>query len=288
MLARDDECSPLGKSGPRHQGSLVHGGPCGAPDVESTAPTRGSARERDDADQWLLEYASSRDPRLRNELLAHYDGLAFSLVREIGTRRDTFEDLVQVARIGLLHAIDRFDPSRERPFVAFARATIMGELKRHLRDRTWRIRPPRSLQEHHLAVVRAADDLTQELGRSPRIPEISYRTGLHEEEVLEAMDVAHTNAVLSLDRPFHDGAPHDLGDVPVSFGQIDNALLVSRLLAYLSERDREIIRLRFEQEMSQAQIGEVLGLSQMSISRTLARALARLRSTMKTIEATAI
>lgn len=260
MLTRDDECSPL---------------------------RTGHSREREDAERRLAEYATSRDPRLRSELLTYYDGLAVSLVRALGTRRDTFEDLLQVARIGLLHAIDRFDPSRERPFVAFARATILGELKRHLRDRTWRIRPPRSLQEHHLAVVRAADDLTQELGRSPLIAEISLRTGLDEEQVLEAMDVAHTNAVLSLDRPSHDGARHDLGDEPVCFGQIDNALLVSRLLAYLPERDRQIIRLRFEQEMSQAQIGEILGLSQMSISRTLARALGRLRSTLKTIEATA-
>ena len=92
---------------------------------------------------------------------------------------------------------------------------------------------------------------------------------------------------MSLDRPFHDGATHDLGDEPASFAQVDNALLVSRLLAYLPERDRQILRLRFEQEMSQAQIGDALGLSQMAISRSLARALARLRSTLKTIEASA-
>ena len=237
--------------------------------------TRSDERER--ADRRLVEYATSRDPALRAALLTDYDGLAISLVRQLGTRRDAFEDLVQVARIGLLHAIDRFDPTRERPFVAFARATIMGELKRHLRDRTWRIRPPRSLQEHHHTVIRTVDDLTQELGRSPRIAEISCRTGLCEDEILAAMDAGHTNVVLSLDCPFQDGFRHDPGDVPVAFSHVDNAMLVARLLAHLPERDRQIVRMRFEQEMTQAEIGKALGLSQMAISRTLARALARLR-----------
>ena len=242
--------------------------------------------ERERRERWLVEYATSRDPALRSDLLAEYDSFAIALVRELGTRRDAFEDLVQVARIGLLHAIDRFDPTRERPFVAFARVTIIGELKRHLRDRTWRIRPPRSLQENHLTVIRTVDDLTQEFGRSPLIAEISHRTGLSEEEILAAMDAGHTNAVLSLDGLFEDGAGRDPGDESTGFAQVDDALFVARLLAHLPERDRQILTLRFQEGMTQAQIAEILGLSQMSISRTLARVLARLRSTLATVEAT--
>ena len=126
-------------------------------------------------------------------------------------------------------------------------------------------------------VIRTVDDLTQELGRSPRIAEISRRTGLLEDQILAAMDAGHTNVVLSLDCRFQDGSGYDPGDVPVAFAQVDNALLVARLLARLPERDRQIVRMRFEQEMTQAEIGEALGLSQMSVSRALARALARLR-----------
>lgn len=257
-----------------------------AADIRPPTPAWSSDLERERREQRLADYATSRDPALRSDLLAEYDRYAIALVRELGTRRDAFEDLVQVARIGLLHAIDRFDPTRERPFVAFARATIIGELKRHLRDRTWRIRPPRSLQENHLTVIRTVDDLTQEFGRSPRIPEISQRTGLSEEDILAAMDAGHTNAVLSLDGPFEDGAGHDPGDESIGFAQVDDELFVARLLAHLPERDRQILTLRFQQGMTQAQIAQILGLSQMSISRTLARVLARLRSTLATVEAT--
>lgn len=254
-------------------------------DGPSTPSSQGAPATRDDAQRWLVEYATNRDARLRGDLLVHYERLALSLVHELATKRDSFEDLAQVARIGLLHAIDRFDPCRERPFVVFARATILGELKRHLRDRTWKIRPPRSLQENHLAVLRAADDLTQELGRSPLIADISRRTELTEEQVLEAMEAGQTNAVVSLNRVSPDGGEHDIGEDHLSFADVDNALLVSRLLARLPERDRQIVRMRFEEEMTQAQIGAALGLSQMSISRNLARALARLRSALNSMDA---
>lgn len=147
-----------------------------------------------------IEYARTQDPLLREELVAHYDSFAVRLAQSFTTRREATEDLLQVARLGLIKAVDRFDPGRGRPFEAFARVTIIGELKRHLRDHTWRIRPTRSLQEHYLIVIRTADDLTQELGRSPRIPEVAARAGLSEEQVLEAMDVARANPV-SLDHP---------------------------------------------------------------------------------------
>lgn len=132
----------------------------------------GEARDGDDVAHLHLMYAVTRDRRLRDELLAHYDAFAVSVARAFSSRREDRDDLVQVARMGLIHSVDRFDPHRERPFIPFAQATIAGELKRHIRDRTWRVRTARSLQEHFLVVVRAVDDLTQETGRSPRITEV--------------------------------------------------------------------------------------------------------------------
>jgi RNA polymerase sigma-B factor len=119
-----------------------------------------------DVEQLHACFASTRDPAVRAELLAHYDWLALSLARQFRTRRESREDLGQVARIGLIHAVDRYDPARGRPFTAFARATIIGEIKRHLRDHTWSLHVPRTLQEHYYQVVGAVDQLTQaEIGR---------------------------------------------------------------------------------------------------------------------------
>ena len=228
------------------------------------------------------EYAQSRDRRLRDELVAHYDRFAVNLVRSFPTRREDFEDLVQVARIGLIHAVDRFDPARERPFMSYARATIMGELKRHVRDRTWRIRPPRSLQEHHLVVARTVDDLTQELGRSPRIPEVAARAGLTDEQVLEATEVARSVLPLSLDRSDDDGRTLDVADDSAAFAHVEDELLLRRVIGRLPDRERRMLRLRFEHELTQAQIGRHLDVSQMCISRNLARTLSRLRASLAT------
>ena len=131
------------------------------------------ARDHGEVGQLHVMYALTRDRRLRDELLAHYDAFAVRLARTFSSRREDREDLVQVARVGLIHAVDRFDPNRERPFVAYAQVTIEGELKRHIRDHSWRVRVPRSLQEQFLVVARTLEDLTQEMGRSPRIAELA-------------------------------------------------------------------------------------------------------------------
>ena len=140
--------------------------------VQATSAFRSGDRgptERPDEELAGLHaaFAVSRDPRLRAELVARYDNLALSLARRFPSRRDSREDLVQVARIGLIQAVDRYDPSRNRPFVAFARPTIVGELKRHVRDHTWVMRVPRSLQERYLAVARGVDDLPRNWGACP-------------------------------------------------------------------------------------------------------------------------
>jgi RNA polymerase sigma-B factor len=236
--------------------------------------------------QLHAEFAASRDPRLRAKLLARYDGFAVALARRFSSRRDSPEDMAQVARLGLLRALDRFDPSRGRPFATYAKATIVGELKRHVRDRTWSMRVPRSLQENYLVVLRVVDELTQELGRSPQIPEVARRAGLTEEDVLEAMELSRAQRPVSLDTPAgpEDGRPLDFGADDPGFGTIDSRALLGSLLARLSDRDRQILALRFGEQLTQAEIAGRLGVSQMYISRLLARTLARMRTWVATSE----
>jgi RNA polymerase sigma-B factor len=234
-----------------------------------------------DADVAALHrrYAAGQDRRDRDALLLHYDGLAVSLAWRFPSRREAPDDLVQVARLALIHAVDRFDPGRERAFSTFARATILGELKRHLRDHTWRVRPPRSLQENYLLVTRTVDDMTAELGRSPLVPELAARCGLTEEHVLEAMEVAYSVPV-SLDDPGQsddDGGTIDLPSVEAGFAHVDDYVALGGALEQLSERERSVLRMRFEDGLSQEQIGRNIGVSQMCVSRMLARTYAFLR-----------
>ena len=238
-------------------------------------------QEGDDGDLGALHvtYALTRDRRLRDELLAHYDAFAVRIARTFSTRREDREDLVQVARVGLIHAVDRFDPNLERPFMAYAQVTIKGELKRHLRDHTWRLRVPRSLQERYLVVVRTVDDLTQGMGRSPRISEVATRSGLSEEQVLEAMEVIHSATPLSLDQPTgDDGRTLDPAGEDGGFHRVDDQRAITKALSRLPERDQQIVRLRFEEELTQSQIAARLGVSQMCISRVLSRTLRRMHT----------
>ena len=227
-------------------------------------------------------YAASRDGAVRDELMATYDGFARSLVRPF-IRRETRDDLVQVARIGLLHAIDRCDPRLGRPFLHFARITITGELKRHLRDRTWAIRIPRGLQEDYLAVMATVDAITAEEARSPSMEALAARSGLSIERVLEALDVRETHRPVSLDAPAgRDAAVIEFGAHDAGFGRVDNRGLLADLLGRLPERDRRIIELRFLHDMTQAEIAAEIGVSQMYVSRALARTLGRLRISART------
>jgi RNA polymerase sigma-B factor len=226
------------------------------------------------------QYAATGRPGLRAELLAAYDSFAVGLARRFSSRREAPEDLAQVARLGLLKAVNRFDPGRGRPFTVFARATIVGELKRHVRDRTWSMRVPRSLQEQYLEVVRALDDLTQELGRSPRITDVAARARLTEEQVLEAIELGEVQRPLSLDVPVGEGDGYllDPGGEDSAFGAVDGRALIGNLLARLTERERQVLQMRFVDELTQAEIAKRIGVSQMYVSRLLARTLSRLRA----------
>lgn len=225
-------------------------------------------------------YAATRNPALRDELAASYDGFARSLSLKF-RHRESADDLAQVARIGLLHAIDRFDPALGRPFPLFARITITGELKRHFRDKTWSMRVPRSLQEDYLRVMRAVDELTAELSSSPSMEELATRCDMPVDRVIEALELRVSQRPLSLDMPPGAQSPEEpafeLGEEDIGFGQLENRELLAYLLGRLPERDRRIIELRFVHELTQSEIAAEIGVSQMCVSRVLARTLGRLR-----------
>ena len=224
-------------------------------------------------------YAATGDQDARRQLMASYDGLARALAMRY-RHRESVDDLMQVARIGLLHAVDRFDPDYGRPFPAFARVTITGELKRHLRDRTWAVRVPRASQEDYLNVMRAVDELTAGGTGSPSMQELAEHCSMPLEKVVEALDLRTGRRALSLDVPSAPGADEpgiELGGDDPAFGRLENRDLLEYLLGRLPARDRRIVELRFIEEMTQAEIATVVGVSQMCVSRVLARTLGRLR-----------
>ncbi len=227
------------------------------------------------------------DPTAKRALVQHFDGLAVALARRFRGRGEELDDLEQVARFALVKAIDRFDTSRDVQFSTYATKSILGELKRHLRDKAWSVRVPRSLQERWLQTNRAVEELTQRLGRSPSIGEIAGHLDLSPEEVLDAMDAGSAYSAASLDAPVGgDGESASLGElIPVAddvLGGSDDRATLSEHLEALPERERTAIYLRFFEGKSQREIGEVLGVSQMHVSRILRQTLDDLRELIET------
>ena len=226
----------------------------------------------------FVRFADTRDPKLRAELTEAYLPLAASLAARYSGRAE-LEDLEQAANLALVKAVDRFDPSKGFEFTTFAWATIAGELKRHLRDKSWGLRVPRRVQERFLVTARAAEDLHQQLGRPPTISELSERTGLDEEATIEALEVRSLHRLPSLDAPVQggDGETMDHGTVDAAFDLADNRDLVERLVGQLPERERELLRLRFTEQLTQSEIAGRIGVSQMHVSRLLSSTLEQLR-----------
>ena len=225
-------------------------------------------------------FAKLPDHEARDELAALYQPLAEYLARRFYGRGEPLEDLIQVANIGLIKAIDRFDPERGVKFSTYATATVVGELKRHFRDKGWALRVPRRLQEAGMSVGRAVTDLSQERGRSPTVKEIAGRTGLTEEDVLEAMETAQAYTAASLDAPTDDeGATEGerLGEEEEAFELLEGWTSVAPAIRDLPRRERTILYLRFFRGLTQTQIAEELGISQMHVSRLLSRTLEELR-----------
>lgn len=209
--------------------------------------------------------------------------LARSLALRYRGRADP-DDLLQVASLGLVKAIDRFDTGRGLAFSSYAVPTILGEIRRHFRDRTWAVRVPRGLQELSLRVDRAIGELADELHRQPSIAEIATAIGAAQEDVLEAIVASRAYHAMSFDAPRGgtgaDGATlgERVGRVEDGFARAEDRATLQRLMRALTAREREVLRMRFEQDMTQAEIGAVFGVSQMQISRIVRAALQRLRA----------
>jgi RNA polymerase sigma-B factor len=233
-------------------------------------------------ESWFREYARTRDPATRERIILAYLGLSDRLAeRYRGNRAASLEDLRQVARLGLVKAVDRYEPQRANPFIPYAVATVIGEIKRYLRDTSWRLRVPRGTKDLALRLCRAIDELPQQLGHSPTVSELAKHLGASEEEVLEAIEVAQTRSAPSLDQPAGEEGDAVLGDFVMDTSareEAENLLILPDLVARLPERERSIVLLRYVDELTQDQIAERLGISQMHVSRLLRRALERMRA----------
>jgi RNA polymerase sigma-B factor len=238
----------------------------------------------------LFARARAGDGSAREQLVERYLPLARRLARRYQRSEEPLEDLMQVASLGLLKAVDRYDCSRETAFSSFAVPTILGELRRHFRDRTWSVRVPRELQELALRVDKTAAGLASEHGRAPTVGEIAAAMEVNEEQVLEALQAAGAYRAGSLDAP-RTGAGEDVaGELSVGdaigveeggFERAEERATLQPMFAYITERERLVLTLRFGEDLTQAEIGERIGVSQMQVSRLIRHALARMREGLR-------
>jgi RNA polymerase sigma-B factor len=241
-----------------------------------------AARTREDR-RLLIRLHHHGDQAAREALVQRFLPLARQLARRYQHGGEQLDDLIQVASLGLLKAIDRFDPARETAFSSFAVPTILGELKRHFRDKGWSVRVPRDLQELAVRVERVSDELSRGLGRAPSIAELAEEIGTTAEQVLEAREASNAYRAVSLDRPRDDEDEHDggmadaFGIEDTGFAVAEDAATVERLMRVLSDREREVLRLRFAEDLTQSEIGARVGVSQMHVSRLIRHAVAQLR-----------
>lgn len=228
------------------------------------------------------------DEALRNQLIERHLPLVKTLARKFDNRGEPLEDLIQQGTIGLIHAVDRYDPERGSKFATYATTTIVGEIRRYFRDHRWTLKVPRRLQELHLMVNRAVEALTQRLGHSPRIEDIAREVGASEEDILAAMEMGQAYEVISLEGDLYPEEGESSGRVVDGLGAVDQSLenyersaLLQEALATLEPRERRIIEYRFFEGLSQAEVAETEGISQMHVSRLQRRALAKLREFME-------
>ena len=256
------------------------------PKIQHAVPDRGRARNLFEQLATLPDGDDER-LRIRGELVELHLPLVEYLARRFRNRGEWLDDLTQVATIGLIKSIDRFDLARGVEFSTYATPTIVGEIKRHFRDKGWAVRVPRRLQELKLALTKAIGDLAQREGRAPTVSELAAHLQMSEEEVLEGLESANAYSTVSLDAP--DSGDEDAPAVADSLGMVDDALegveyreSLKPLLEQLPPREKKILLLRFFGNMTQSQIAAELGISQMHVSRLLARTLAQLREGLTT------
>ncbi|HSD77113.1 MAG TPA: SigB/SigF/SigG family RNA polymerase sigma factor [Solirubrobacteraceae bacterium] len=219
------------------------------------------------------------DRRAREQLAEEMLPLARALAARYVNRGEPLDDLVQVACVGMMKAIDGFEVDREVRFSSYATPTVLGELKRHFRDRTWSVRVPRSIQELQLRVAKARDELSHGLGRSPTVQELADAVGAPFEEVLLTIESQGARRTRSLDEPVGDEATlaDALGDADPELERAEMRAMLDGAFDVLSDRDREVLRLRFAEDLTQAEIAVHIGVSQMQVSRLIRQSLARLR-----------
>jgi RNA polymerase sigma-B factor len=228
-------------------------------------------------------FTEHRDQAARTELVELYMPLARRMASRYAGVSEPYDDLLQVASLGLLNAVDRFDASRGTPFAGFAKPTILGELKRHFRDKVWTVRVPRSVHDRMGEVEKATEKLTLEKGRPPSVEELAEAVGVEAADVLEVLEAQHNRRPLSLDAPPVGEDPEDasgaewVGRPDGNFDLVEDRFAMESVLPVLGEREREVLRLRFVDELPQTEIALRIGCSQMHISRLLRRSLDKLR-----------
>jgi RNA polymerase sigma-B factor len=234
-----------------------------------------------DVDALLVAFHRNGDLEARDRALVESMPLVRALASRYAGRGEPLEDLVQVGSIGLIKAVDRFDVDRGVDFPSYAVPTIVGEIRRHFRDKAWAMHVPRRLKELSLRLSRVLDQLTNELGRSPTIAELAAAAGVEEEEAIDALDSMNAYSTRSLDAPFDDSSDDSLseklGADEGGYAEVEDGTLLATGLDALDERERQIVELRFFHELTQSQIASEIGISQMHVSRLLRRALATMR-----------
>ena len=236
------------------------------------------------------ELRKAEDPAIRDKLIESHLGLVEYLARRFAGRGEPLDDLIQVATIGLVKAVDRFDPRRNVEFSTYGTPTIVGELKRHFRDKGWAVRVPRRLQELNLRLGGVISKLSQDLQRSPTVAEIAGAAEATEEEVLEALDSAHAYSLISLDAaPDRESLSYheQIGYVDEALESLEDRVSVGPLMKQLPPRERLMLHLRFFKGMTQSEIADELGISQMHVSRLLTKTLASLREGLEDRESEA-
>jgi RNA polymerase sigma-B factor len=235
-------------------------------------------------EQLLRDYARTRDENAREELVRRFLPFARSLAKRYSGGVEPIDDLFQVASLGLVSALERYDPERGVPFAAFAGPTVLGELRRHFRDRVWTLRVPRGLQESIRAVEGAIAKLSHELERSPTVAEIADLLEIGQADVLEAFEAGAARRIVSLDRPTAGSEPGDeapmaerIGGDDPGYELVENRAALDAGANILDETEREVLRLRFAEDLTQSKIAAQVGYSQMHVSRILRRALGKLR-----------
>ncbi|HET8618457.1 MAG TPA: SigB/SigF/SigG family RNA polymerase sigma factor [Acidimicrobiales bacterium] len=240
-------------------------------------------RERRDDGERFRRYRATGDRKLRNALIEDHRWLALHCAKRFANKGEPLDDLIQVAMLGVLKAVERYDPDFGATFATFAVPTITGELRRHFRDTTWAVHVPRRAKDLQHTVKVAVNELGQVLGRSPTVEEIAVQAGVPVEEVLEALEAARCYRKTPLAASGDDGELDDLstlGDHDIGLDAVDAAATVGRLLDELPPRERRIVELRYMGGLTQSQIAELVGVSQVQVSRLLRASLARMKDTL--------